>query len=81
MTIRAKFRVISVTRSAGWNGVKEMHTVKLQPVAGGSEENSRFYGSTPSGSIDIGMVLESVGKQFDIGQEFYVDFTPAPKAE
>ncbi len=79
MTVRAKFKVISVTRSAGWNGVKELHTIKLQPVTGGpSPENAKFFASTPSGSIDIGVVHEEVGNQFDIGQEFYVDFTPAP---
>lgn len=77
MTVRAKFKVLSVTRQAGWGGHKELHTVRLQPVTGGSEENQKFYGSTPSGQIELGVVTESVGNQFDIGCEFYVDFTPA----
>lgn len=81
MTVRAKFKVTSVTRSAGWDGVKELHTIKLQPVTGGSVGNGKFYASTPSGNIELGFINEEIGKQFDIGQEFYVDFTPAPKAE
>lgn len=80
MAIRAKFKVVSITRSAGWNGIKELQTIKLQPVTSGSEENKAFYAATPAGSIDLSVVPESVGKQFDIGQEFYVDFTPAEAA-
>lgn len=77
MTIRAKFKVQSITKQVGWNGVKELHTIKLQPVTSGSDENKAFYAATPGGSIDISVVPESVGNQFSIGQEFYVDFTPA----
>lgn len=77
MSIRAKFKVNSITRQAGWNGNKEVHTVKLSPVTGGSEENQKFYAATPGGSIDLSVVNEEVGRQFDIGTEFYVDFTPA----
>lgn len=78
--VRAKFKVCSITRQQGWNGHKEVQTIKLQPVGGGSEENQKFYAATPGGSIELTVVREDVGKQFDIGQEFYVDFTPAPAA-
>lgn len=77
MTIRAKFRVQSVTRQAGWGGAKECNIIKLHPVTSGSEENKSFYASTPSGQIEMGVVHKEVSDQFDIGQEFYVDFTPA----
>ena len=77
MAVRAKFKVISITRQAGWSGVKELQSIKMQPVSSGSEENKAFYAATPSGSIDLSVVPEAVGRQFDIGQEFYVDFTPA----
>lgn len=75
--VRAKFKVTSITRQAGWNGNKEVQTIKLQPVSGGTEENEKFYAATPGGSIELSVVKEEVGRQFDIGQEFYVDFTPA----
>lgn len=77
MSVRAKFKVQSITRQAGWNGNKEVHTVKLSPVTGGSDENQKFYAATPGGQIELSVVTAEVGRQFDIGAEFYVDFTPA----
>ena len=77
MTVRAKFKVHSITRQAGWGGAKECNTIKLGPVTSGSDENKSFYASTPSGSIEIGVVHKEVSDRFEIGQEFYVDFTPA----
>lgn len=76
-SVRAKFKVNSITRQAGWNGCKEVHTIKLSPVTGGSDENRRFYAATPGGQIELSVVTEEVGREFDIGAEFYVDFTPA----
>ena len=75
--MRAKFKVISITRQANWNNQGEMQTIKLQPVTTGSEENRAFYTATPSGEIHLSVVPVEVGKQFDIGKEYYVDFTPA----
>lgn len=75
--VRAKFKVSSITRQPGWNGAKEVHTVELIPVTGDSEENMRFYAATPGGGIKLSVVNEAVGKQFDLGDEFYVDFTKA----
>lgn len=80
MTVRAKFVVNSITMSKAWNGPRLMGTVKLLPVTSGSDENKSFYEATPGGSIELGTVNEDVLKQFSIGDEFYVDFTPAPKA-
>lgn len=77
MSVRAKFKVQSITRQAGWGGAKECNVVKLSPVSSGSEENKVFYASTPSGSIELGVLVPEVSSRFDIGQEFYVDFTPA----
>lgn len=76
-TVRAKFKVQSITRQAGWSGSGELQTIKLHPVTSGSDENKAFYAATPAGSIDLSVVPKEVGDQFNIGQEFYVDFTPA----
>lgn len=75
--VRAKFKVVSITRQQGWNGVKEHHTIRLQPVTGTSEENAAFYAATPGGSIELTVVNENVGRNFELGAEIYVDFTPA----
>lgn len=71
MSVRAKFKVSSVTEIEG--GLK---SVKLQPVTSGSQENAEFYKWTPSGSIDLSTINEAASAQFKPGLEFYVDFTP-----
>lgn len=77
MTIRAKFKVQSITRHANWNGPGELQSIKLNPVTSGSDENKVFYAATPAGNIELSVVPKDVGDRFNIGQEFYVDFIPA----
>lgn len=79
MSVRAKFYVVEITRSKHWDRAKgEVQTIKLQPVSGDdSPENKAFYEAMPTGSIQLATVNEEVGRQFQLGQEYYVDFTPA----
>jgi hypothetical protein len=78
MSVRAKFVVQSITRSKGWNpGISEVQTIKLTPVTSGSEENKSFFAATPSGQIELGIVNADAVKEFDLGAEMYVEFTPA----
>jgi hypothetical protein len=77
--IRAKFIVNSITQTAGWGKNPRIFTVRMSPVGSGSEENEAFYASTPTGQVELGLVSEATGKEFEIGQCFYVDFTPASK--
>lgn len=79
MTVRAKFTVDRIERSKGWNNIAEVQTIVLSPVTGGSPENETFYAATPSGEIKLATVNAAAAKKFDLGAEFYVDFTPAPK--
>ena len=72
MTVRAKFRVSSVTRMEN-----EASRVTLNPVTSGSEENRAFYKWTPGGNIVLETVNTDASKQFEPGREFYVDFTLA----
>lgn len=72
--VRAKFRVVSVKKEEYMNGGGE---VKLEPVYAGSEENDRYFYATPCGEIRIGTINERAVAQFEVGKEFYVDFTPA----
>lgn len=72
MTVRAKFKVQSVTEQEG--GLK---TATLHPVTSGSPENAEFFKWTPSGSIQLGTLNPAAAAQFVPGKEFYVDFEPA----
>lgn len=75
--VRAKFKVQSITQSAGWAKHARVFSVRLTPITGeGSPENASFFAATPTGSIELGCTNETVGEQFAIGQEFYIDFTP-----
>jgi hypothetical protein len=78
MTVRAKFKVTSITRREHWDKSKgEIQSVELMPVTGGSPENAAFYAATPGGTIKLDTINAEAGNQFGLGQEFYVDFTPA----
>lgn len=75
MSVRAKFKVDSVTTN------EHGGSIKLLPVTHGSEENEKFFKWTPYGQIEIGTVNEDALKQFKPGTEFYVDFSPASVPE
>jgi len=75
--VRAKFKVIRIERSEGWNNINEVQTIVLTPVTGGSRENKAFYAATPAGEIKLGTVNAEAAEEFDLGAEFYVDFTLA----
>ena len=40
-------------------------------------ENGKFFQYTPAGQIDLSTVNPSALEQFEVGQEYYVDFTVA----
>ena len=69
--VRAKFYVYSVTEFVG-NVVQ----VVLMPVTGSSEENKAFWQYTPSGKLEMSIKGEAAD-MFNVGQEFYIDFSPA----
>lgn len=72
-TVRAKFVVNGVLDRG--NGYGE---VELSAVTGGSDENNDFWKYTPSGSLKMGIDNPSSLALFKPGQEYYLDFTPAP---
>jgi hypothetical protein len=74
MSVRAKFKVASITKDE--NGA----SIILRPVVSGSKENEQFFRWTPSGEIKIGTINAAAAEQFEPGVEFYVDFTPANQA-
>lgn len=74
MSVRAKFKCDSVEGKADDGSVS---VIRLSPVYTGSAENEQFFKWTPSGSISIGTINPAAAAQFEVGKEFYVDFTPA----
>jgi len=68
--VRAKFYVTAVLPS-----------VLLQPVVCGSKENEVFFKYTPGGQIRLDILSEETVKQFEVGVEYYVDFTKATPPE
>ena len=84
-TVRAKFKVGEIRRHRGsrknaetdqWEAC-ELRTVVLDPVMEGSEENRRFWEASPSGRIEIGCANLEAAELFELGVEYYIDFTPA----
>ena len=78
MSVRAKFTCVNVIEPPEG---EELFQIELVPVIGydekGNSENTDFWKYTPSGSISLGTCNAAAAKQFEVGKEFYVDFTPA----
>lgn len=74
--VRAKFTCVGKNISLS-NG-KPLSTYVFYPVTSGSDENKEFFQYTPSGKIELGTINEKVS--FEIGKEYYLDFSPAEKA-
>ena len=56
----------------------ELWTVTLNPVYGNNDphhENSKFWDASPSGSMILGTVNEGAVSYFELGEEYYLDFT------
>lgn len=66
--VRAKFKCAGKTEDG---------QVSLEAVVGGSEENDRFFKYTPGGQVSLATINEAALAQFEVGKEYYVDFTPA----
>jgi len=78
MSVRAKFSVQSITKTPHWDKSKgALSTIKLAPVVSGSHENKEFYAVTPSGEINLSTINEKAAEYFELGKEYYIDFTLA----
>jgi hypothetical protein len=91
MSVRAKFKVDKIERSLISRRVEdkdgkpqsapcEMRTVVMTPVHGNNDpnhENTKFWQASPSGHLELGCVNLEASEQFELGREYYIDFTPA----
>lgn len=73
MKVRCKM-VCDETSTRDNYGEKPIYRVKMSVVMDGSAENEEFFQYTPAGSIDLDIMA---AQYFEIGKEYYVDFTPA----
>jgi hypothetical protein len=69
--VRAKFKVDNIVNYGS------QKTVNMTPVTSGSEENKSFSLWTPTGSLSIRITNPEAFDKFEVGKEYYIDFTPA----
>lgn len=57
----------------------EMRTIVLSPVYSEDpeSENRRFWDASPAGEIRLGTINPQAWHAFELGGEYYIDFTPA----
>ena len=48
----------------------------FSPVYSGSHENEQFFKWTPGGTIQFNVMNLSAVSNFELGKEYYVDFSP-----
>lgn len=80
MTVRAKFFVKTKTYHHNGNPEADQSAeIKLAPVFGVNDHDANRIWSkyTPSGEITMLITNPTAIDQFDIGGEYYVDFTKA----
>lgn len=81
MSVRAKFKVDSYETSlaSGYQTEnEEVRSIKMSAVYGdGAPENKEFFKWTPFGQIQLGTLNKKAWEQFELGKEYYVDFTLA----
>ena len=76
MTVRAKLKLTEITEMA-WNGpgVRRLKfNCEYDPYL---PEDERFSKSTPSGSFEMIVDNPAALEQFNLGGQYYMDFTPA----
>ena len=74
MSVRAKMFVSEIRHNTYGGGVK------LSAVCRGAD-NKEWAAATPAGSIDLSINNELALNFFKPGDEYFVDFTPAPKGQ
>jgi hypothetical protein len=80
--MRAKVRVGAVFPNQGGTERLQLSGVAKSDgpyPADGSDENNSFARWSPSVSFDMLIANPSLVGTFEVGDTFYVDFTPAPK--
>lgn len=81
--VRAKFKcnVIERRDNGTVNGkAQELVTLVLNPVYHNGDpkhENTKFWNASPGGELRLNCVNAAAVAQFELGKEYYLDFTQA----
>ena len=76
--MRAKLRVSNVEPYDGGENLSFSAVAKSEPYdKKGSDENNTFASFTPMAELKMTVNNPTLLGKFEVGQEFYVDFTPA----
>jgi hypothetical protein len=82
MSVRAKFKVDA--KREFMSGSEKIVSIEMSPVYKSGDpnsENSQFFKWTPTGKIEIGCARAEVADKFELGKEYYIDFTPVEPAK
>lgn len=77
MTVRAKLHLKSET-TYEWGGKKLAFETRYDPSI---PEDVRFQKATPTGEIHMHIDNPLALSQFELGKDYYVDFSPVPAVE
>jgi hypothetical protein len=73
MSVRCKFKVDRTEKTTYGDGVVLTPVYNPDPAS----ENGKFWKATPSGEIRFSSCNADAMAQFEVGKEYYVDFTLA----
>lgn len=92
-TVRAKFKcvrceitktVAQIDYTKGWGKENmkdvEQRTYFMSPVYGNGDpnhENTKFWEASPNGELRLAVINQAIWDKFEIGAEYYLDFTKA----
>lgn len=75
MTVRAKFRCVKTEHSVYGPSVRYTFAPQYEPDV---PEDQRYAKTTPQG--EVWMLVDNPAVSFDLGRQYYLDFTPVPAA-
>lgn len=77
MNVRAKFQCVEIKNLYCPTPDQQMAEVRLIPVYGNGEANKDWSKWTPSGELKMVITNPPAIAAFDLGKEYFMDFTPA----
>jgi hypothetical protein len=77
MSVRAKFRCMGITHAFTNSAEYSAAVISLVPVWEQDGVNKIWSKATPQGKIEMTITNPDAVEQFELGKEYFVDFTPA----